>query len=58
MREEYKNPDFKVQIFLNVLPLTDYNNPAFEVTDHGTRNVWMQFLLDVPNKVSFIVYKL
>ena len=51
MRKEYKNPDFKVQIFLNVLSLTDNQNPAFTVSHHGTRNVWMQFLLDIPNKV-------
>ena len=55
MRKEYKNPDFKIQIFLNVLPLTDYHNPALTVTDYGSRNVWMQFLLDVPNKVQFII---
>ena len=51
MRHEYKNPDFKVQIFLDVLPLTDYNNPEIRITHHGSRNVWMQFLLDLPNKV-------
>ena len=54
MRNEYKNPDFKVQIFLDVLPLTDYHNPDIRISHHGSRNVWMQFLLDVPNKVSYL----
>ena len=54
MRHEYKNPDYRVQIFLDVLPLTDYHNPDIRITHHGSRNVWMQFLLDVPNKVSYL----
>ena len=54
MRHENKNPDYKVQIFLDVLPLTDYHNPDIRISHHGSRNVWMQFLLDVPNKVSYL----
>ena len=43
MQAEFMNPDFHAQIYLSVAPL-------FASSDKP-RNVWLQYLMDVPLKV-------
>jgi len=43
MQAEFMNPDFHAQIYLSVPPL-------FASSDKP-RNVWLQYLMDVPLKV-------
>lgn len=45
MRRESNNPELKVQIYLNVIQMKRLE---------FTRNVWMQFLLDISMEVSFL----
>ena len=44
MQNEFMNPDFHAQIYLNVAPL-------FARQSDKPRNVWLQYLMDVPLKV-------
>ena len=42
MQKQAQKPDYKVQIYLNVLKLKYYEDK---------RNIWMQLLLNISNKV-------
>ena len=42
MQKQAQKPDYKVQIYLNVLKVKYYEDK---------RNIWMQLLLNISNKV-------
>ena len=49
MQAEFMNPDFHAQIYLSVPPL-------FASSDKP-RNVWLQYLMDVPLKVCWNYFR-